>query len=338
MRITATLLLFAISAAAYAHHSRSHYPQETRELAGELVAVHWANPHVGFTLKVANDEGEEAIWRVEGYGNVFSLERGGTTRDMFTVGEQVKALGSVSVRRELDMLASNLLLADGTEILLNRAAKPYWSTQTIGYFDPTEAESRPVDALNENLGVFRVWSAVANGIGQTRHFPFTEEAIAGRAAWNEVDNFAERCEPEGMPRIMTNPHPFEFVNRSAEISLISELYDLVRTIHMDESGPPADEPASPLGYSVGRWDGDVLVVATTLINWPYFDNIGTPQSESVQMLERFTVSEDQTRLDYELTVTDPGTFAEPAVYRRYWLALGEEVRLYDCRVHWEPRR
>ena len=161
---------------------------------------------------------------------------------------------------------------------------------------------------------------------------FTEEAIAAREALDPLDNYAERCEPGGMPRIMRNPHPFEFVDHGSEISLASELYDLVRTIHMG-SAPPPDAPASPLGYSTGRWEGNTLIVTTTRINWPYFDNIGTPQSEVVEMLETFTVSDDQTRLDYRLRITDPGTFAEPAIFERFWLALGERVELYDCTVY-----
>ena len=94
----------------------------------------------------------------------------------------------------------------------------------------------------------------------------------------------QRCEPEGMPRIMRNPPPFEFVDHGSEISLASELYDLVRTIHMS-SAPPPDAPASPLGYSTGRWEGDTLIVTTTQINWPYFDNIGTPQSARVAIMK-----------------------------------------------------
>ena len=74
-------------------------------------------------------------------------------------------------------------------------------------------------------------------------------------------------------------------------------------------------------------------MSTTQVNWPYFDNIGTPQSEDVEMVETFTLSADQTRLDYRLTVTDPDTFTAPAVYERYWLALGEAIELYDCQVY-----
>jgi hypothetical protein len=51
------------------------------------------------------------------------------------------------------------------------------------------------------------------------------------------------------------------------------------------------------------------------------------------MVERFTLSRDQSRLDYHLTVIDPGTFRESATYERYWLALGEAIEVYDCQVY-----
>jgi hypothetical protein len=146
-----------------------------------------------------------------------------------------------------------------------------------------------------------------------------------------LDNFAIRCEPEGMPRIMVNPHPFEFIDRGSEIILRTELYDIERIIHMDQSTVPPDAPTSRLGYSVGAWgEGGDLVVRTSKIDWPYFDNIGTPQSAALEILERFSLSDDQTRLDFEITMTDPATFTRPAVVRGYWLALGETILEYDC--------
>jgi len=330
MRIIVTVWVLAFAAVASAHHSRSHYSTDILELEGELVAVHWVNPHVGFTVNVVNEAGQAELWRVEGVSNLLGMQRGGVTEDTFTIGEHVKAVGSPSVRRARDMLTTNLLLADGTEILLSRGVEPYWAEQNVNA--PKAAETALVDAASENRGIFRVWSAVPDGVGQRTRFPFTEAAIAARDEWDPIDNYAERCEPGGMPRLMRNPHPFEFVDHETEIALISELYDLVRTIHMDHSDT-AGPPASPLGFSTGRWEGRTLIVSTTQINWPYFDNIGTPQSEDVEMVETFTVSADQTRLDYQLTVTDPDTFTEPAVYERHWLALGEAIELYDCQVY-----
>jgi hypothetical protein len=331
MRTVITLWLLAFAAIASAHHSRSHYSQEIQEVEGELVSVHWVNPHVGFTVKVIDEDGLEQLWRVEGVSNLLGMQRGGITPDTFTIGDHVKAVGSPSVRRARDLLTTSLLLSNGTEVLLSRNAEPYWTEEAISA--PRASNSELVDASSENRGIFRVWSAVANGVGQKTRFPFTETAINARNQWDPIDNFAERCEPEGMPRIMRNPHPFEFVNNNTEIALLSELYDLVRTIHMDRSAPPANASASPLGFSTGHWEENSLIVLTTRINWPYFDNIGTPQSEAVEMLETFTLSTDQSRLDYRLVITDPTTFAEPAVYERYWLAFGEDIERFDCQVY-----
>ena len=136
-----------------------------------------------------------------------------------------------------------------------------------------------------------------------------------------------------MPRLMRNPHPFEFVDDGDRIRVISELYDLERTIHMDHDAPPAGTAASMLGYSTGRWDGSTLIVNTTLINWPYFDNLGTPQTEDVEIVERFTLSADQSRLDYQFVLADPTIFSGPATYERYWMAFGEEIERYECTVY-----
>jgi hypothetical protein len=101
---------------------------------------------------------------------------------------------------------------------------------------------------------------------------------------------------------------------------------------MDRAVPPADEPASRLGYSVGRWENEQLVVTTPRVNWPYFDNIGTPQTEAVEILERFTLSDDQSRLDFEVTITDPATITSPAVLKGHWLARGDTILRYECQA------
>ena len=83
----------------------------------------------------------------------------------------------------------------------------------------------------------------------------------------------------------------------------------------------------------GRWDGDSLVVRTTRLNWAHFDVVGVPQSEDSELLERFTPSEDGSRLDYELTVTDPVNFTEPVTLGKFWVWYPEmTVEPFECRV------
>ena len=63
----------------------------------------------------------------------------------------------------------------------------------------------------------------------------------------------------------------------------------------------------------------------TRVSWPYFDDAGTPQTENVEILERFTVSGDGNRLEYSMTVTDPAAFVEPVNLSWYWIDIGEEM-------------
>ena len=116
------------------------------------------------------------------------------------------------------------------------------------------------------------------------------------------------------------------------ISLRMELYDIERTIRMNRSATPDNEPGSALGYSVGAWEGDTLVVSTTRVNWPYFDLIGTPLSADVEVIERYSLSDDQSRLNYHFTITDAETFTQPATIQGNRLALGETIPVYDCQT------
>ena len=354
MRIVLVLsALVILPLAASAHHSRAHYTGELRELQGEVVRLRWGNPHTAVMLETVMDSGEAMTWRIDFLGSR------GLSRETLQVGQRLTLAGLESVKGPGDLLATNVLLADGTELLLG-AVEPFWSSNLKPAAGPGRVDVL-VDGIAENRGLFRVWSPPAEDwerythlqhsyyfleseeeraqvwsraiFGAWRSEPYTESAIAARADWDPVDNFATRCEPEGMPRLMMNPHPFEFVNENGRIRLRSELYDIDRIIHMDTAPVPESVPLSSLGYSIGRWEAGALVVETTRVNWPWLDNSGTPQSPAVEFEERFTVSADQTRLDYQLIVSDPATFTEPAVYDRYWVAVvGAAIETYGCQV------
>jgi hypothetical protein len=159
----------------------------------------------------------------------------------------------------------------------------------------------------------------------------TETAAAVRAEYDPVKySRIANCESKGMPWIMEQPYPMEFVEENGNVLMRMEEYDAVRTMHMD-GGAPADVESSELGYSVGRWDGSTLVVETTHINYPQLNATGIPQSAAIELLERFIPSADGSRLDYTLTVTDPATFTEPVTLDKAWIwRPGEVVRPYEC--------
>lgn len=317
----AALALCAHPAAA--HHSVAFYEQDVTRVVGEIVRSAWRNPHVILTVEATNDRGVVETWTMETSG-IYPLERAGITAEMLGVGQELVIAGRRSSREPAKMLALSAELRDGTQL-------PLWFRFAVDNFDD---EAALVDAAAENRGIFRVWSVPATNmfasVEQMADQPFTARAIAARASWDVLDNFATRCEPEGMPRIMVNPHPFEFVDRGDTLLLRTELYDIERVVHMDAAAPPADAPATRLGYSVGRWENGDLIVRTTRVNWPYFDNIGTPLTENAVITERFSLSEDQARLDFEVLIEDPAVFTRPASVVGFWLALGEQIARFDC--------
>jgi uncharacterized protein DUF6152 len=317
---------------AAAHHSTAFYTGELVELQGELVRIDWINPHVRFVLRTTAADGSEKLYRMEASA-ISALQRRGVSRDLFKVGDRVTIAAHPSSRNPLELQLTNVLLKDGREASLWLDAPPRFAqagAQMIRSADTV------VDAAQENRGLFRVWTpprpfpltpAIVS-IDQ----PFTTAAVEARKQFDLLDNFATRCEPGGMPAVMFAPLPYELADRGATIELKAEVYDTVRTIHMDRAAPPPNEPASMLGYSVGKWDDGDLVVTTTRVNWPYYDTIGTPQSAAVEIVERFKLSADQARVDVDIAVRDAANLTAPATLTTTWLALGHEVQRFDCQL------
>ncbi len=338
--------LLLVPLIGFGHHSQfgRYYTDTISELEGEITRVQWRNPHVVFWLSVTGDDGQAVVWEIETTA-LGTLRRMGVTSDLVSVGDRVRVAGTPPTGEIKEMFAHNLLTPDGTELLMDRRAQVRWTDQSIGS-DAFWSESEG-DRSSPELGIFRVWSftfespvifpetfSSLSGDFDINSYPMTDSARAALADFNLVeDNPTQNCTPKGMPTIMEQPYPIEFIQQDENIALRIEEYDLVRTIYMGASNSPEEQPASPLGYSVGRWEGDTLIATTTRIDWPYFDQSGIPQSEAVVIVEQFTPSSDGSRLDYKMTVTDPATFTEPVEQEKYWIWRPQEtVEPFDCLV------
>ena len=329
--VTMTLLAFPVT--VLAHHSMAEFDRTvTLELEGELLDVSWTNPHVLLWLSTTDENGNEAIWELESNA-VSAQRRRGLTGDLVEVGQQVRVAGSPSTRRDAYLQVHNILRPDGVELLMGGGRVARWSENTIGG-DPWSVDPEKAAAARGE-GIFRVWSRAIGTwyFGADRGgYRLTPEAAAASAAWDDTeDNPILDCVPPGMPALIGNPYPMEFVQVDGVIELRFEEFDLVRRIHLDSTVDPAEVAASPLGYSAGVWEGDTLMVTTTRINWPYFDRVGAPQSPDVVVEESIRAVDDGERLEYTMTVTDPSTLLEPFVWEAAWeWRRGEEVGRYDC--------
>jgi hypothetical protein len=338
--LTPLILAFSLlTEIAFAHHSAvGLYDEESFiEIEGEIVDVLWRNPHVSFTVLQTGVDGEETTWEIEG-ASINRLNRRGLGAEMVRIGDHVQIAGNPSRQGRNTMEVTNMLLPDGTELLLLNPSLPQrWSDNLKGTGFIEIDEDKAAAARESARGIFRVWNLAFEGdsdIGALWNdsYPLTDAARAAQERWNPAtDNPLARCVPPGMPTTMSGPYPSEFVEQGFDILLRIEEFDNVRTIHLDDDASAGGQLASSLGYSTGHWEGSTLVVNTTNISWPWFDRRGVPQSEAVEIVERFTLSEDQSRLDYRATITDPATFAEPVVLDtwRVW-APGEVIAPYNC--------
>ncbi len=337
------LVLLWLPNMTLAHHSVSAQfdRSNTIEIEGVVTRVNWQNPHVRFTISASDESGEAALWIIEST-SVSTLRRMDIAAELVAVGDRVRIAGNPSWSESQEIYVNNLLLPDGQEVVMSARAAPRWSDRTLGTTGPGFVTSGGVS--DPSRGLFRVWSTPfgvpilfpenVDSDFDFGRYPLTAAALSSLETWDQVtDSPTLNCAVKGMPTIMEQPFPMEFVDAGDDILLRLEEYDLVRTIHMTPAVAPADEAASLLGVSVGHWEDRALVVSTDRILWRHFDTVGLPQSEAVRVVEVFTPSADGDRLDYELTVTDPATFTEPVTLGKHWVWVpGVEVGVYDCVV------
>ena len=317
--------------ATRAHHAVGAFfdTAEPMTIEGVLTSMRWQNPHVLLTIESDAGGAGSELWHVESGGPTL-LRRLGVTAGIAAVGDRVSISGYPSRVHPQEMIGVSIDLPDGRSLPMfpTLAARFGHQPQFGAHITEEAAEA----GTREAQGIFRVWT-----YGRTSDRPvvepaYTPQALAGQAQYDPlVDDPALRCIAAGMPLVMDNPFPIEFSDHGDEILLEMELWDIDRTIRMTDAGNGGDQPGTPLGFSTGRWEGNSLVVTTTDIDWGYFDDAGTPQSRQIQSVERFTLSEDESRLDYEVVIIDSETLLEPLVLRWHWdWVPGEALQAYGC--------
>src|SRR5688572_28531783 len=123
------------------------------------------------------------------------------------------------------------------------------------------------------------------------------------------------CSPYGMPRMMSvASYPVEIITTPAQITLVTEAFSEVRRVYMNEPQQPIDEvPPGYYGHSVGRWEGETLVIDTVVIkeSVPGYNNV--PHSSQMRITERLRLITPDVLHD-QMTITDPVVLEKPIVY------------------------
>ena len=205
-----------------------------------------------------------------------------------------------------------------------------------------------------------VWMAFASSPAFMRGAPtpLTEKGQARVDAYYAQygEDFAEPgayCVPPGMPSTMTSivGYPIEILQTRNRVTMLAEMEMQVRRIYMDGRKHPDDYPVTRMGYSIGHWEGEALVIETALLKesllrgWPRTEQ--TRITEKLYLTSRSNVNERPSPfiitepvgddvLVVELTVTDPALYSNPRKVTMYYQRIEDDAILeYDCPAeHW----
>jgi hypothetical protein len=169
------------------------------------------------------------------------------------------------------------------------------------------------------------------GVVEGDEIPYLPSALANKKEnqdhWLTADPEI-KCYLPGVPRATYMPYPFQILQSSKAVFIAYEYAGAVRNIYLSDPGPaPVD---SWMGQSVGRWEGDTLVVDVTGFNdQTWFDRAGNFHSDALHVVERYTRTGPDV-ISYEATIEDPKVFTRPwkmsmPLYRR----LDKNAQLMD---------
>jgi len=172
------------------------------------------------------------------------------------------------------------------------------------------------------------------GVVEGGEIPYKPEALATRKQNQEdwLNRDPEiKCYLPGVPRATYMPYPFQIVQTPKHIMMAYEYAGAARTIFMDKA--PASPADTWMGHSVGRWDGDTLVVdVTSFTDQTWLDRAGNFHSDALHVVERYTPRSPDA-LTYTATIEDPKVFSRPwtismPLYRR--LEKNAQVLEFKC--------
>lgn len=207
-----------------------------------------------------------------------------------------------------------------------------WQAMGSAHWDLEDHAARhgPVEALGA-LGAIPAGLSVVQG-GTIPYQPWAAEQRAKNLEnWLKLDP-AVKCFMPGIPRATYMPLPFQIVQTPTKILFAYEFGGNSRVVRLDRPGSEALAP-SWMGYSLGRWEGETLVVdVTAQVPDTWFDSSGNFHSEELRVEERYTPTGPNT-LRYEATIEDSKVFTRPwkismPLYRR--LEPNAQILEFKC--------
>ncbi len=361
--LLASLLVALVVATSpgLAHHaiSAKFDDKKPMTLTGVVTLVDWTNPHDHVFINVRTGT-TVANWAVE-LESPIDLQQSGWNRESVQPGDSITVQGIAARNGSRQAWGNSLVMsATGRRVLnitpanlsapLASRPTPLWPDGTPrlgplpggvhGYWGQPSSTALMEAGVTVPMDAFGLLRNVADAAKVAPMQPWAQALYTERQRrFLQDDPQFLNCKPPGGPRQFQLPYGVQFVEdreRQRIFVLIGSGNRNFRIIYMDgraQAGQVGGDDDNPLYYgrSVGKWEGETLVVDTRGFNEDFwFTNGGIPHTDQLKLVERFTRTDFDT-LKYEVTVEDPGAFTRPwsGGWNLRWVA-GQEMPRHLC--------
>ena len=331
------LSALAASTPALAHHGFGRFDRtKPVEIKGVIKSIDFVNPHAYLNLDVVGPDGVLVAMRCEMRAATL-LRRSGWSEEMFVAGAQATIFGFGHRDDPASCYLADITIGDAPKRNRNDqleqtssvdlSSRPKRLPSGEPNISGDWAQEQYVIAVppggGGNLVPKSLIAAVESGQLAMKDVPpsgwgprpvtFTARGKAEADAfqmWSPADNPRLRCRPTSIIFDWVFDGAVNRITQERDRIVINYgLYSFERVIHMNMAQHPANITPSYAGHSIGRWDGDVLVVDT--IGFEPGSLAGAvPHSSALHIVERFTLNPATLELTREYTAEDPVYFAD----------------------------
>ena len=325
----AGLMLLALSSAAFAHHGfAAHYdPDRVIRIEGTVKRFDFINPHGLLFIDSVNEAGEPVVYKCDLQAAV-QLVRRGVDATLFTVGDAIIVEGYPARRDPYGCEFGTGYFADGSSFTMR-------STDEARTQFAANRETRL--APGSTRSIFGTWIRPgmfgdASGRGPTTGMDsITPAGEAAVAAFDPIaDNPAIHCSG-GSPVWLWGPPGLATSIREADgnVVIYHESMDTTRVVHIGVDQHPVGIEPSEMGHSIGRWEGDILVIDTAGFSAGVLTG-SILHTDQLTLEERLSVIGDNGRLQISWKAVEPVYYHGILTGSQELQSTDQELMRYDC--------
>lgn len=308
--IFATLVTFNVPE-VHAHHSMSYFDLEQQiAIEGVVTKVHWVNPHVYIFIDQTTDTGEAVSWGIEGLGPA-AMRRLGWAKSTIRLGEALTVNGNPAKNPDNNSIYPSTIYQGGHKVF---DGQKFFAIALSGGDTPQTTTTSLDGTWTTQLALPLVPFMVGTELQE-----LTEAGAAAVAQWNELTmNPGANCTQIVSPLVMIIPDVKQITTGDGVIVIVGDYDGAQRTIHMDVATHDGAS-ASSQGHSIGRWEGDSLVIDTTYFASHVLGNgWGLPSGSQKHLIERLSINDGGKSLTYHFELSDPEFLVSPLTGGTDW--------------------